>query len=125
MERALTLWRDGNITCESITEHKANKRGSIIIKATNRASGRESKGTDFNNANWGKAANSYLLAIRKNLVGDRKRDDKFAKIVASAKRFSKLAQTDDTTAGPSGSMQTDEMDARADVCDDSDSDMNE
>jgi hypothetical protein len=116
VERALVLWRDGLISCETVSAHKAKKRSSAIIKTINQATGKEStKTTDFNQANWAAITTSYLLSIKKTLSPA----SKFDSIIDAAKGFMKItSRTGDTTAVNIPAEQ--DMDERAFLCDDSD-----
>jgi hypothetical protein len=45
------------------------------MKTVNQATGKElTKGTDFNQSNWGTVTNEYLSSIKKNLLDDQKFD---------------------------------------------------
>ena len=73
--------------------------------------------TDFNQANWAAITNGYLSSIKKTLSPA----DKFDVIIKSAKSFLKAtSRTGDTTALNNTSAEQD-MDERAFLCDDSDS----
>ena len=119
VERALTLWRDRSVSCETVSQHKAKKRSSAIIKTINKATGKESsKTTDFNQANWATVTDSYLLSIKKALSSE----SKFDLIINAAKSFLKITTwTGDTTAFNDTSAEQN-MDERAFLCDDPDSD---
>ena len=109
-ERALTLWRDGHILCETVAAHKAGKRSSPIIKLVNKATGKEStRSTDFNQANWGTATSGYIEAMKKL--------SKFDDIIADARSFAKVNQRGDTTTNSSAVLEQ-ELDERAHLCDD-------
>jgi len=74
--------------------------------------------TDFNQANWATITNGYLSSIKKNLSPA----SKFDTIINAAKSFVKItSRTGDTTALNDTSAERD-MDERAFLCDDSDSD---
>ena len=118
VERALTLWKDGFVSCETVSAHKAKKRSSAIIKTINKATGKEStKTTDFNHTNWAMITSSYLSNIKTNLSSA----GKFDRIINDSKSFMKMvtSQSGDTTFN-SAAQDTDE---RALLCDD-DSDIN-
>jgi hypothetical protein len=113
VERALTLWRDGYVSCESVAEYKARKRSSPIIKVVNKATGKESsKMTDFNQANWAMITNGYLLSIKKALSPP----GKFDPIINAAKNFVKVTSRTGDSLNKSGGDQ--EVDERAFLCDD-------
>jgi lysozyme family protein len=119
VERALTLWRDGCISCETVAALKAKKRSSAIIKTINKATGKEStKTTDFNQANWATITNGYLSSIKKALSSP----SKFNPIIDAAKRFVKAtSRIGDTTAFDNTAEE--DKDVRAFLCDDEDSDL--
>lgn len=73
--------------------------------------------TDFNQANWATITNGYLSSIKKNLSPA----SKFDTIINAAKSFVKITtRTGDTTAFNDTAEQ--DMDERAFLCDDPDSD---
>jgi len=122
VERALTLWKDGSISCETVAAHKAKKRSSAIIKTINKATGKEStKTTDFNQANWGPIINGYLLSIKKALSSP----SKLNPIIKAAKSFMKAtSRIGDSTAFNITSAEQDmPVDERALLCDDSESEL--
>jgi hypothetical protein len=113
-ERALTLWRDGFISCETVAAHKARKRSSPILKLVNKATGKEStRTTDFNQSNWGTVTSSYILSIKKALASD----IKFGAIITDARSFAKVSQRGDATATTTTGLE-EEYDERAQLCDD-------
>jgi hypothetical protein len=117
VERALTLWRDGFISCETVSAHKAKKRPSAIIKTINKATGKEStKTTDFNQANWATITTGYLSSIKKTLSSA----SKFNEIVNAAKSFMKITSRTGDTAFDTSAKQ--DINERAFLCDDLDSD---
>jgi hypothetical protein len=121
VERALTLWKDRSISCETIADVRARKRSSAIIKTINKATGKEStKATDFNQANWATITNGYLVSIKKALSSA----SKLNIIIDAAKHFvkatSRPGQAGDTLITSTG---LEDMDERAFLCDD-DSDSN-
>lgn len=87
MERALTLWRDGYITLESVASEKKGKCG--IRKTINEFTGKESKATDFNHTNWrmGMETNAYLASIKVNLAN---RKLVWNELISAAAAFAKL-----------------------------------
>ena len=117
VERALTLWRDGSISCETIAALKAKERSSAIIKTVNKATGKEStKMTDFNQVNWATitGTNGYLSSVKKTLSSA----SKINNIINAAKGFLKAT----SRTGDSTTLSA-EQDERAFLCDDeSDSD---
>jgi hypothetical protein len=120
VERALTLWKDGSISCETIADVKARKRSSAIIKTINKATGKEStKATDFNQANWATITTGYLASIKKALSSA----SKLNIIINAAKSFVKAT----SRPGPGDTLNVtstqQDMDERAFLCDD-DSDSN-
>ena len=115
VERALTLWRDGSISCETVAALKAKERSSAIIKTVNKATGKEStKMTDFNQVNWATITNGYLSSVKKTLSSASKIND----IINAAKGFLKAT----SRTGDSTTLSA-EQDERAFLCDnESDSD---
>ena len=115
VERALTLWRDGSISCETVAALKAKERSSAIIKTVNKATGKEStKMTNFNQVNWATITNGYLSSVKKTLSSASKIND----IINAAKGFLKAT----SRTGDSTTLSA-EQDERAFLCDDeSDSD---
>ncbi|KAH9979321.1 hypothetical protein BGW80DRAFT_592207 [Lactifluus volemus] len=92
VERALTLWRDGFISCETVAAQKAGKRSSAIKKTLNKSTGQVSrKSTDFNEANWGTATCSYITLIERHLTPNTK---KFDRIADEAVRFATSNDSD-------------------------------
>lgn len=85
MERALTLWRDGYITLESVASEKKGKCG--IRKTINEFTGKESKATDFNHTNWRMETNAYLASIKVNLAN---RKLVWNELISAAAAFAKL-----------------------------------
>ena len=122
VERALTLWRDGHISRETIAAHKAKKLSSAIIKTINKATGKEStKTTDFNQPNWGPITNGYLLSIKKALSSP----SKLNPIIKAAKSFMKATSRfgDSTAFNSMVERDTMPVDERALLCDDSESEL--
>jgi hypothetical protein len=117
VERALTLWKEEFISCETVAAHKAKKRSSAIIKTVNNATGKEStKTTDFNQANWATITNGYLTSMKKTLSPA----SNFDVIINAAKTFLKsTSRAGDTKTSAEGDTLVDE---RALLCDDPDSD---
>ena len=95
VEWALTLWKDGSVSCETIVVLKAKKWSSAIIKTINKATSKESmKMMDFNQANWVSVTNGYLLSIKKALSSASKFN-----LIISPKTFMKAtSRTGNTTA---------------------------
>ena len=114
VEQALTLWKDGFVSCETVAAVKAKKRSSAIIKTINKATGKEStKTTDFNQANWATITNGYLSSIKKAFTG--RNASKFDDTINEAKSFLKAT----SRAGDSNNTSAkQEMDERALLCDD-------
>ena len=117
VERALSLWKDRSVSCETVAELKAKKHSSTIIKTINKATGKElTKMTDFNQTNWTMITNSYLSSIKKTLSSA----SKFDPIVDTAKSFVKAtSRTGDSTMA-FNDTQAQDMDERAFLCDDDD-----
>ena len=111
-ECALTLWKEGCITCDNTATHNPKPKPRIL-KAVNKVTGKEStRATDFNLANWGTATNSYVLSIKKNLL-----DDKFDIIIADAMCSTKGNLRD---LGTMSTVPKEEYDEHAWLCNDSD-----
>ena len=116
VERALMLWFEGFVTCESAAAFKAKTRSSPIIKTLNTVSGKEStRLNNFNHTNWGDEANGYLLSI-KNSLSD---DSKFDRIVNQAMRMAMANRKKDFAASAAVNEDANE---RALLADDSDDD---
>ena len=114
VERALTLWKDGSISCETVAELKAKKRSSAIIKTVNKATGKESsKLTDFNQANWVTVTSGYFSSIKKTLSSPAKCDA----IINAAKSFIKATSRTGDTGTLTSTVEQD-LDERALLCDD-------
>jgi hypothetical protein len=113
VERALTLWRDKFVSCETVAAYKAKKRSSPIIKTINKSTGKEStKLTDFNQANWAAITNGYLSSIKKALTSE----SKYKPIIEAAKKLMKATSRTGESYVTTGVEQ--EIDERAFLRDD-------
>src|SRR4051812_25180641 len=67
VERALTLWRDGQITTAAIVQDARKGPNTVkgLVKALNKITGKESvKVLAFGETNWGEASRSYMASIK-------------------------------------------------------------
>ena len=72
VERAFTLWKNGDITLESLN-HSARRPAAAIKKKLNAFTGKAStKTTDFTRENWGQKTDKYVAAISLTQVKDSK-----------------------------------------------------
>ena len=113
VERALTFWCNGHVTLDGINQ---GGKSCIIRKSINLNTGKETKTTEFNQAQWGAATNAYLNSIKTNITGGK---FNWANFVKAASKFKKPSRHGETTIG-SSSTPAGHMDVRALIADDSD-----
>ena len=116
VDRALTVWRDKCISCETVAAVKAKKRSSAIIKTVNATTGKESTiTTDFTQLNWALTAKNYFVSVKNAYASN---PMKFNLIIDDAKSFVKAtSRTVDTTFNNTLAGEQD-LDERAFLCDD-------
>jgi hypothetical protein len=96
VERALNFWRDGHITLKSVADDKKGKTATGIRKTINEATGKGTKTTDFNHANWRVATNGYLMSINTNLKNGKLI---WKEVISAAMEFAKSKGIEDSAAG--------------------------
>ena len=117
VERALSFWHDGHITLESTAGDKKGK--NWIRKAINEYTGKGTKSTDFNHANWQVATNGYLASIRANLANGKLI---WKEVISAAMEFVKSNGNEDPQAA-GGDMEDERALLVADSDSNSDSDL--
>ncbi|EKM73952.1 hypothetical protein AGABI1DRAFT_95970 [Agaricus bisporus var. burnettii JB137-S8] len=101
VERALTLWKDGNISIERITESRLPKGSLKLKEIRNKVTGISStRGLAFSDSNWGNTVRWWLANIQKT---EKARPRNLQIILREAQRFEKVLapQQNSTTAGSS------------------------
>jgi hypothetical protein len=96
VERALTLWHDNWVNCESVAAFQAGHASSFLIGNVNTATGHVSaKEAEFDEKHWGSITNEYLDSATTRLA---QRPEKFDKLITDAKRYVKPGQRRDAGA---------------------------
>jgi hypothetical protein len=118
VERALNFWRDGYITLESIADDKSGKSGTR--KTVNEYTGKGTKTTEFNHANWRVATNAYLTSINANLLNGKL---VWKEVIRAARAFAKLNGSGDSATTLGGDVEDERALLVADSDSESDADL--
>lgn len=89
VERALTLWKDGNISVERITESRLPKGSLKLKEVRNKVTGVSStRGLAFSDSNWGNTVRWWLANIQKT---EKARPKNLQAILKAAQQFERIS----------------------------------
>jgi hypothetical protein len=95
------LYKDDNISRASWAAFKNKQRSSAILKKLDENRTEISGKTEFSQVLWGQKTNSYLLSAKKL------KDEKFDKIIASARAYANPGRGGDSLSADEHSPQDD------------------
>jgi hypothetical protein len=110
----LTFWCNGHVTLEGVGQ---GGKSCVIRKSIDLQTGKETKGTEFNQVKWGAVTNGYLNSIKTN-VACGKFD--WANFVKAASKFMKPSRHGESAIASSSTSAGYMADTRALLVDDSD-----